>query len=103
MEKELKADSLFQVLIKLFYLAFGIEHLNQINTELRKILATSVRIDAIVTFGDDFDFTKLRKRLFPWLGKNNVFEYKGKFDPLQSRTVLPICFRGTGVDAYPMS
>ena len=41
MEKELKADSLFQVLIKLFYLAFGIEHLSQINTELRKILATS--------------------------------------------------------------
>ena len=48
-----------------------------------EILAASVRIDAIVTFPDDFDFTKLRKRLFPWLGKNNVFEYKGKFDWLK--------------------
>ncbi|MFQ6042656.1 MAG: hypothetical protein ACE5PV_17505, partial [Candidatus Poribacteria bacterium] len=42
-----------------------------------------VRIDAIVTFDDEFDFTKLRKCIFPWLGKNNVFEYKGKFDPLK--------------------
>ena len=32
MEKELEPDSLFQVLLKLFYLAFGIEHLGQINT-----------------------------------------------------------------------
>jgi len=83
MEKELKADSLFQVLLKLFYLAFGIEHPEQINTELREILKSSVRIDAIITFGDDFDFTKLRKRILPWLGKNNVFEYKGKFDLLK--------------------
>ena len=52
-----------------------------------------MRIDAIVTFDDDFDFSKLRKRIFPWfryasystqgLGKNNVLEYKGKFDPLK--------------------
>jgi len=83
MEKELEPDSLFQVLIKFFYLAFGIENLNQINTELKEILAASVRIDAIVTFLDDFDFTKLRQRIFPWLGKNNVFEYKGKFDLLK--------------------
>jgi len=83
MEKELEPDSLFQVLLKLFYLAFGIEHPGQINTELREILAASVRIDAIVTFADDFDFTKLRKCIFPWLGKNNVFEYKGKFDLLK--------------------
>ena len=83
MEKELEPDSLFQVLLKLFYLAFGIEHPGQINTELREILAASVRIDAIVTFADDFDFTKLKKRIFPWLGKNNVFEYKGKFDLLK--------------------
>ncbi|MBC8231427.1 hypothetical protein H8E77_17885 [bacterium] len=83
MEKELESDSLFQVLLKSFYLAFGVENLNQINTELREILKASVRIDAIVTFDDDFDFTKLRKRIFPWLGKNNVFEYKGKFDHLK--------------------
>jgi len=83
MEKELEPDSLFQVLLKLFYLAFGIENPEQINTELKEILAASVRIDAIVTFDDDFDFTKLRKRIFPWLGKNNVFEYKGKSDPLK--------------------
>ena len=83
MEKELESDSLFQVLIKLFYLAFGIENPSQINTELKEILAASVRIDAIVTFDDDFDFTKLRERIFPWLGKSNVLEYKGKFDPLK--------------------
>ena len=93
MEKELESDSLFQVLLKSFYLAFGVENLNQINTELREILKASVRIDAIVTFLDDFDFTKLIKCIFPWfryasystqgLGKNNVFEYKGKSDPLR--------------------
>ena len=83
MEKELEPDSLFQVLLKSFYLAFGIENLSQINTELKEILAASVRIDAIVTFDDDFDFTKLVKRIFPWLGKNNAFEYKGKFDLLK--------------------
>jgi len=83
MEKELKADSLFQVLIKLFYTVFGIDNLSQVRTELKEILSESVRIDAVVTFGDDFDFTKLRKRIFPWLGKNNIFEYKGKSDPLK--------------------
>jgi len=93
MEKELEPDSLFQVLIKVFYLLFGIEKKDQINTERREILAASIRIDAIVTFSDDFDFTKLIKRLFPWfryasystqgLGKKNIFEYKGKSDPLK--------------------
>ena len=83
MEKEIEADSLFQLLIKLFYTAFGIEHPSQIKTELKELLAKSVRIDAIVTFPDDFDFTKLRKRILPWLGKNNVFEYKGKSDWLK--------------------
>jgi len=83
MEKELEADSLFQLLIKLFYSVFGIEDASQIETELKEILAKSVRIDAVVTFGDDFDFTKLRKRIFPWLGKNNIFEYKGEFDWLK--------------------
>ena len=83
MKKELKSDSLFQILLKSFYLVFGIENLSQINTELKEILASSVRIDAILTYDDDFDFTRLRKCIFPWLGKNNVFEYKGKFDLLK--------------------
>ncbi len=83
MEKELEADSLFQVLIKLFYAVFGIEALNQIKTELKEILAESVRIDAVVSFPDDFDFTKLMKRLFPWLGKHNIMEYKGQSDWLK--------------------
>jgi hypothetical protein len=81
--QELEADSLFQVLIKLFYAVFGIEDASQIKTELKEILAESVRIDAIVTFPDDFDFTKLIKRIFPWLGKHSVFEYKGKSDWLK--------------------
>ncbi|MBC8234118.1 hypothetical protein H8E77_31615, partial [bacterium] len=38
MEQELKADSLFQVLLKSFYTVFGIENLSQINTELKEIL-----------------------------------------------------------------
>lgn len=83
MEKELEADSLFQVLIKLFYTVFGIDNLSQVRTELKEILAESVRIDAVVTFPDNFDFTKLRKRILPWLGKNNIFEYKGEFDWLK--------------------
>jgi len=78
-----RPDSLFQVLLKFFYLAFGIENLNQINIELKEILSASVRIDAVVTFPDDFDFTKLRKHIFPWLGKNNILEYKGKSDLLK--------------------
>lgn len=83
MEKELEADSRFQVVLRDFRTAFGIERLGYINTERREILAISIRIDAIVTFPDDFDFTTLFKRIFPWLGKTNVFEYKGKFDPLK--------------------
>jgi len=83
MEKEIEADSLFQLLIKLFYTLFGIENPSQIKTELKELLAESVRIDAIVTFPDNFDFTRLKECIFPWLGKNNIFEYKGKFDPLK--------------------
>jgi hypothetical protein len=82
-EKELEADSQFQVVIRDFRTAFGIEHLDYINTERREILAISIRIDAVVTFPDDFDFTILEVRIFPWLGKMNVFEYKGKFDQLK--------------------
>jgi len=62
---------------------FGIDKKDQINTERREILAASIRIDAVITFGDDFDFANLRKCIFPWLGKKNIFEYKGKFDPLK--------------------
>ncbi|MBC8460045.1 MAG: hypothetical protein H8D67_18815 [Deltaproteobacteria bacterium] len=83
MEKELEPDSLFQVLLKVFHRLFGIEKTDQINTERREILAASLRIDAIITFPDDFDFTRLTNRLFPWLGKKNVFEYKGKSDRLK--------------------
>jgi len=72
-EKELEADSRFQVVLKDFRTAFGIENLDYINTERREILAISIHIDAVVTFPDDFDFTILFKRLFPWLGKMNVF------------------------------
>jgi hypothetical protein len=82
-EKELEADSCFQVVLRDFRTAFGIENPDYINTERREILAISLRIDAVVTFPDAFDFTLLKVRLFPWLGKKNVFEYKGKFDQLK--------------------
>jgi hypothetical protein len=82
-EKELEADSQFQVFLRDFRRFFGIEHPSYINTEQREILAISLSIDAVVTFPDDFDFTILFNRIFPWLGKMNVFEYKGKFDLLK--------------------
>ena len=97
MEKELEADSLFQVLIKLFYAVFGIEYLNQIKTELKEILAESVRIDAVVSFPDDFDFTKLMKRVFPWLGKHNIMEYKGQSDPLKVGQYIQYAFVELGL------
>jgi hypothetical protein len=43
--QKIEVDSLFQVLIKFFYTLFGIEHLSQVKTELKEILAESVRID----------------------------------------------------------
>ena len=95
--QKLEADSLFQVLIKLFCAVFGIEDLSQIKTELKEILAESVRIDAVVAFPDDFDFTKLEKRIFPWLGKHNVFEYKGKSDWLKLGQYLQYAFVELGL------
>lgn len=59
MEKKLEADSLFQVLLRIFYVLLGIESKSQIKTELKEILAKSVRIDALVSFPDNFDFTNL--------------------------------------------
>jgi len=97
MEKELEADSLFQVLIKLFYSVFGIEDLNQIQTELKEILSESVRIDAVVSFPDNFDFTKLLTRIFPWLGKHNIMEYKGRFDPLKVGQYIQYAFVELGL------
>jgi len=83
MEKELEADSRFQVVLRDFRKAFGIENPDYINTEQREILAISIRIDAVVIFPDAFDFAILQSGIFPWLGKMNVFEYKGKFDQLK--------------------
>jgi len=97
MEKELEADSLFQVLIKLFYAMFGIEDLSQIKTELKEILAESVRIDAVVSFPDDFDFTKLLTRIFPWLGKHNIMEYKGQSDRLKVGQYIQYTFVELGL------
>jgi len=97
MEKELEADSLFQVLIKLFYAVFGIKNLSQIKTELKEILAESVRIDAVVSFPDDFDFTKLLTRVFPWLGKHNIMEYKGQSDPLKVGQYIQYAFVELGL------
>ena len=97
MEKELEADSLFQVLIKLFYAVFGIEEKSQIKTELKEILAESVRIDAVVSFPDDFDFTKLLTRIFPWLGKHNIMEYKGQSDPLKVGQYIQYAFVELGL------
>lgn len=84
METKIEPDSQFQAFLKDFRTKFGIEHPSQIITEQREILYTSIRMDAVVTFPDDFDFTRLLGRIFPWLGKMNVFEFKGKHDRLQA-------------------
>jgi len=79
-----QADSQFQMFIRIFRQAFGIERPEDVQTEQREILAESIRIDAIVVFSDRFDFTTLRGRIFPFLGRYNVFEYKGEYDLLGS-------------------
>ena len=61
-----QADSEFQKLIKTFRDAFGIQREEDVQTEQRKILSQSIRIDAIVVFPDDFDFTTLRDRILPF-------------------------------------
>jgi len=53
-----------------------------VQTEQRNILSQSIRIDATVVFPDDFDFTTLRDRIFPFLSLYTIFEYKGGRDPL---------------------
>ena len=97
MEKHLEADSQFQVFLKDFHTAFGIEHPSQVMTEQREILAASIRMDAVVTFDDDFFFTKISERIFPWLGKINVFEFKGKNDPLQAGQYYQYAFAELGL------
>ena len=82
MSTPVQADSQFQMFIIIFYQAFGIEQPSDVQTEQREILAESIRIDAIVVFSDQFDFTTLSARIFPFLGRYNVLEYKGENDPL---------------------
>jgi hypothetical protein len=53
-----------------------------VQTEQGKILSQSIRIDATVLFPDDFDFTTLRDRIFPFLSLYTIIEYKGGGDPL---------------------
>jgi len=97
METNIKADSQFQAFLKHFHTVFGIEHPNQIITEQREILYTSIRMDAVVTFPDDFDFTKLSRHLFPWLGKMNIFEFKAKNDRLQAGQYYQYAFAEIGL------
>ncbi len=97
MEKHIGADSQFQVFLKDFHTAFGIEYPSQVMTEQREILATSIRMDAVVTFDDDFFFTKLSERIFPWLGRINVFEFKGKNDPLRVGQYYQYAFAELGL------
>ncbi len=82
MSTPVQADSQFQMFIRTFRQAFGIVNPRDVQTEQREIFAESIRIDAIVVFADPFDFTTLRERIFPFLGRYNVFEYKGEHDPL---------------------
>ena len=84
MSTAVSADSQFQMFIQTFRHHFGIEHPKDVQTEQRGMLAESVRIDAVVVFADGFDFRRLVERLFPFLSRFNVFEYKGALDWLMA-------------------
>jgi hypothetical protein len=83
MSESVQADSQFQMFIRIFRQSFGIRRPEDVQTEQREILPESVRVDAIVIFDVMFDFTSLQTRIFPFLGRYNVFEYKGKRDWLK--------------------
>lgn len=82
MSNETKPDSKFNRFVKDFRHAFGIEREIDVQTQQHKDLPEHVRIDALVVFPFEFDFTKLRKRLFPFLCRYNIFEYKSQGDRL---------------------
>ncbi len=78
-----KPDSQFQLFMQTLARAFGIEKPENVKTEQREILAGSVRIDTVVMFSEQFDFTSLKDKIFPFWGILTVVEYKGKNDPPQ--------------------
>jgi hypothetical protein len=82
MSSKLKPDSMFKVFIEAFADDFGIVNPQLMQTQRREILPEFVQMDAVVAFPDDFDFTTLRDRTFPFLGKYDALEYKGANDPL---------------------
>jgi len=84
MSTTISADSQFQMFIITFRHHFGIERPEDVMTEQKEILAESIRIDAVVVFADGFDFRGLMDRLFPFLGRYNVFECKGELDWLMA-------------------
>ena len=82
MTTPVKPDSLFQICITNYPDAFGIEDIETLKIQKRSIVPESVYIDAVITFTVDFDFKKLDDRIFPFLGKENIVEYKGNRDDL---------------------
>ena len=97
MTTSVKADSLFQIFIKDFADDFGIENPAELETQRREIIPESVQIDTVVSFVDDFDFTKLQDRIFPFWGKENVIEYKAENDRLTPRHVYQYALTELGV------
>jgi hypothetical protein len=53
-----------------------------VQTQEHKLLASSVQLDALIVFPLDFDFTTLSNRVFPFLSRFDIFEYKSQGDPL---------------------
>jgi len=84
MTKPIKADSLFQLFIKAFSDDFGVQDLAKLETQKWEIVPESVQMDTVVTFPNDFDFTTLQDRIFPFWGRENVIEYKGERDRLSA-------------------
>ena len=97
MTTSVQPDSLFQIFIKDFAAQFGIQDPTQLETQKREIVPESVQIDTVVSFPDDFDFTKLHDRIFPFWGKENVVEYKGEQDRLTPLHVYQYSWTELGI------
>ena len=76
---------------------FGIVDPEEFETQRREIMPQFVQMDAVVVFPDDFDFTTLKDKTFPFLGKYDAIEYKGPNDPLTPMRCYQYSFTELGI------
>ena len=97
MSTSIQADSLFQVIFKAFSHAFGIVDPKELQTQQREILPEFVQMDAMIVFPDEFDFTTLNDKSFPFLGQKTAIEYKGQNDALSVMRFYQYSFTELGI------